>query len=51
MCTFLLQNDALWEMGLGHYRICEMGLLEQGPAPYGETCRLRDEAVSLNDGF
>ena len=51
MCTFLLQNDVLWDMGLGHYRICEMGLLEQGSVPYGETCRLRDEAVSLNDGF
>ena len=25
MCTFLLQNGALWDMGLVHCGICEMG--------------------------
>ena len=27
MCTFLLQNGALWDICLMHYGICEMGLL------------------------
>ena len=25
MCTFLLENDALWNMGLVHFGICELG--------------------------
>ena len=28
MCTFLLQNDALWDLGLAHCRICAIGLSE-----------------------
>ena len=28
MCTFLLQNGALWDMPQMHSGICEMGLLE-----------------------
>ena len=28
MCTFLLQNDALWDMGLAHCGICAIGLSE-----------------------
>ena len=27
MCTFLLQNGALWDMGLVHFGICATGLL------------------------
>ena len=27
MCTFLLQNSALWDMTQMHSGICEMGLL------------------------
>ena len=27
MCTFLLQNGALWDMGLVHYWMCATGLL------------------------
>ena len=27
VCTFLLQNDALWDIYLMHCGICEMGLL------------------------
>ena len=27
VCTFLLQNDALWDIYLMHCEICEMGLL------------------------
>ena len=27
MCTFLLQNDALWDICLMHCGVCEMGLL------------------------
>ena len=26
MCTFLLQNDALWDICLMHGEICEVGL-------------------------
>ena len=29
MCTFLLQNGALWDMGLVHCGICEMDLLSE----------------------
>ena len=28
MCTFLLQNDALWDMGPMHCGVCATGLLE-----------------------
>ena len=31
MCTFLLQNGALRDMGLVHCGICEMGLLKENP--------------------
>ena len=38
LCTFLLQNDALWDMGLVHCGICATGLLQwklQLPSPKG----------------
>ena len=28
MCTYLLQNGALWDMWLVHYGICESDLLQ-----------------------
>ena len=31
MCTFLLQNVVLWDMGLVHHGICEMGVSLQLP--------------------
>ena len=38
MCTFLLQNGALWEMGVVHCGICTTGLLQHSSmTPYDVT--------------
>ena len=34
MCTYLLQKGALWDAGLVHYGICELGQLQ---VTYGEA--------------
>ena len=38
MCTFLLQNVALWDMAHMHSGICEMGLLSRYPVMQSSFC-------------
>ena len=34
MCTFLFQNDALWDIGQVHYGICERGPMQNLTVKY-----------------
>ena len=61
MCTFLLQNGALWDMGLVHHGICVTGLIESTfraykvmsgyncPVVWPNVCNMDKETWRINN--